>query len=94
MGCYPTKPAQPQTADQYLGNGTERHQDNNERNFPTNMIRKPPSHDAKISLIDLPPEIIEKVFAYLPDAEVYRNVRNTCRRLRDIGMDIYSQVGS
>ena len=41
---------------------------------------------------DLPPEIIEKVFTYLPITEVYLNVRNVCHRLCDIG-DGYVQAG-
>ena len=45
-----------------------------------------------IELLDLPNEVIEKVLTFLPVAEVYSNVRNACRRLRDIG-DGYVQAG-
>ena len=44
------------------------------------------------SVLDLPPEIIEKIFSYLPAKEVYTNVRNVCHRLRCIA-DGYVHVG-
>ena len=46
----------------------------------------------KTTFLDLPPELIEKVFTYLPITEIYHNVRNVCRRLCEI-VDGFLQMG-
>ena len=46
----------------------------------------------RTTFLDLPKEMIEHVFTYLPITEVYCNVRNVCRMLCDIG-DGYVQTG-
>ena len=58
----------------------------------TNIIKKPKLYNERTTLVDLPPEILEKVFAYLPVGEVYYNVRVVCRRLQDV-VDGYIQTG-
>lgn len=93
MGSHCTKKAQVQTEDQDLGNEIELFQGENEKDLVTNTITKPELRIAKTTLLDLPPEIVEKVFTYLPAMEVYCNVRSVCCRLRDIG-DGYIQTGN
>ena len=81
------------TEDQDLENKTELCWGKNKNDSPeTNTIEQPKFHNAKITLLHLPPEILETVFAYLPVAEVYSNVREVCHRLQDV-VDRYIQAG-
>ena len=45
-----------------------------------------------MNILDLPTEIIRIVLDYLPDKDVYFNIRSVCHRLRDIGND-HVQLG-
>ena len=44
------------------------------------------------TVTDLPTEMIEKIFSYLPAKEIYCNVRPVCHRLHDIA-DGYIPIG-
>ena len=46
----------------------------------------------KPSILDLPEEVILLIFGFLTDAEIYFEMRNTCRQLRSIA-DNYVQIG-
>ena len=85
MGSNCTKKDQSQNDDQDLGNKAVHSEGENEKDSVTNTITNLKLHNVKTTLLDLPPEIIEKVFTYLPVTEVYSNVRMVCCRLRDIG---------
>ena len=45
-----------------------------------------------MSIVDLPWEVIRHILDYLPDEEVYFNVRGVCQKLRAIGND-HVQLG-
>ena len=93
MGSCFTKKEPAQTEDQFVhsGNETEQCQSKSEKDSPTN-VSEGTLHNTKMTFLDLPTEIIEKVFSYLAVTEVYCNLRSVCHRLRDIG-DGYIQIG-
>ena len=53
-------------------------------------IKKFALHSVESHFLDLPPEMFEKVFSYLPTNDVYCNVRKVCHKLRSVA-DSYVQ---
>ena len=92
MESHCTKKNLAQTDDHGLENEAEQCKGTEEGDSPRQAIKRCKLPNARPTFLGLPPEILEKVFAYLPATEVYRNVRNACRRLQDI-VDGYIQTG-
>ena len=93
MDGHCTGKAQSQVEDLviYLENKNEQHKTKYEGGTPNDSSKCKSQNDIT-TFLDLPPEIIEKVFTYLPATEVYCYVRNVCHRLREL-VNGYIQAG-